>query len=152
MYKNYIVTKEGSIISRKTGKQIYVHVNKRGYHFVRLHEDGKGKTHLVHRVVAKLFVPNPDSLPEVNHRDGNKSNNNHWNLEWCTRQQNVDHSIETGLTKNNGVSHYRCNLTQDQVDQMRGLFRQGWDCARIGRKFGISQASSYRICHKQSHK
>jgi hypothetical protein len=151
IYKNYIITKEGSIISKKTGKQIYVHVNKKGYNFVRLYDNGFSCTCLVHRMIAEMYVPNPDKLPEVNHKDGNKSNNNHWNLEWTTRKGNVDHAVANGLVPS-GVNHYSSKLTQDQVDQMRGLHRQGWDCARIGRKLGVSQASAYRICHYQSHK
>ena len=59
MYKNYIITKEGSIISNYTGRQLYVHTNKKGYCFIRLYVGGKAKTYLLHRVVAELYVENP---------------------------------------------------------------------------------------------
>lgn len=151
MYKNYIITKEGSIISKKTGKQIYVHVNKKGYNFVRLKCNGNGQTFLVHRIIAEVFLPNQDNLKEVNHKDGNKSNNNHWNLEWCTRQHNVDHAVSTGL-HHKGVSSGQAKFTLEQVEEMRELHRKGWDCAKIGRKFGTAQGNAYRICHNQQYK
>lgn len=150
MYHNYIITKEGSIISKKTGKQLYVHVNKKGYNFVRLKWGGKGRTMLVHRVIAELFIPNPDNLPEVNHKDGNKSNNNHWNLEWCTRKHNVEHAVATGL-HHRGQSSGQSKLTNDQAEQLRGLHRQGWLQKDLATRFGITQARVSDIVHHKTY-
>ncbi len=62
--------------------------NKKGYQRVGLHKNGKIKTVYVHRLVAEAFVPNNNNLPQVNHKDENKSNNNADNLEWCTSLYN----------------------------------------------------------------
>lgn len=62
---------------------------------------GKRYTRKIHRLVAKAFVPNPDNLPEVNHIDEDKTNNHYTNLEWCTRDYNMQYgtrTIRAGLT------------------------------------------------------
>lgn len=62
----------------------------------------KRKNYFVHRLVAAAYVPNPDNLPVVNHKDGNKLNNKADNLEWTTVKANVNHARKTGLNKGNG--------------------------------------------------
>ena len=64
------------------------HQNNRGYLIIVLCKNSKLKTHILHRLVAKAFVPNPLNLPQVNHKDENKLNNNVNNLEWCTSSYN----------------------------------------------------------------
>ena len=63
-------------------------VTKKGYLTVRLYIDGRSKYIPVHRIVLSAFVPNPDNLPQVNHKDENKVNNCVWNLEWCSAKYN----------------------------------------------------------------
>lgn len=70
---------------------------KSGYRYAMIEIDGKSCNRRVHRLVAQHFLPNPDNMKEVNHKDGNKDNNHVSNLEWCTRSYNVKHSFDTGL-------------------------------------------------------
>jgi hypothetical protein len=72
-------------------------VQNSGYKIVNLKVDGKQHNHLVHRLVAASFVPNPENKKFVNHIDGNKLNNEVSNLEWCTRSENMKHANEIGL-------------------------------------------------------
>lgn len=64
-----------------------------GYMQVRLRSNGKYIPTLVHRLVATLYIDNPDKLPEVNHKDKNVANNNVTNLEWCSREGNMLHAV-----------------------------------------------------------
>lgn len=91
--KDYRVTENGDIISmdyRRTGvpKKLAPQRNIYGYAIIKLMKGGKSITHRVHRLVAMAFVPNPDNLPHINHKDENKLNNNPNNLEWCDNSYN----------------------------------------------------------------
>lgn len=150
MYKNYMVTKEGSIISKYTGEQLYVHTNKKGYQFVRMYVEGKSKTYLVHRVVAQVHLSNPDGKPEVNHKDGNKSNNAVWNLEWVTSQENVNHSVDTGLVKR-GSDRPNSKLSDSDVIEIRRLRETGMNYYEIGKRFNIAYQTAHKVCSRQTY-
>lgn len=87
----YEVSNEGRVRNKNTGKVRKPHKNS-GYLVVILYKDGKQKNCLVHRLVAKAFISNPNNYPQVNHIDENKLNNNVENLEWCSAQYNTEYS------------------------------------------------------------
>lgn len=70
-----------------------IQTDRKGYNYVSFHK----KKFKVHRLVAEAFIPNPENKPQVNHIDGNKINNCVNNLEWATAQENIQHSLKTGL-------------------------------------------------------
>jgi hypothetical protein len=82
------------------GNEMKQTTTNRGYKRITLSIDGKEERWSVHRLVALLFVPNPEQKPQVNHIDGNKENNDASNLEWCTASENNKHAFRTGLKKN----------------------------------------------------
>lgn len=72
-------------------------VDNKGYHRIRVTVEREKMSYKVHREIAKAFIPNPNNLPQVNHKDGNKGNNSVDNLEWITNRDNAHHAIENGL-------------------------------------------------------
>ena len=80
----YAVTEDGKVWSYKRKKFLRPADNGHGYLTVSLHKDGNKKTQKIHRLVANAYLPNPSGLPEVNHIDENRANNNISNLEWVT--------------------------------------------------------------------
>lgn len=87
----YKVSNMGRVYSVK--KQIYLaqRVNRTGYYIVDLYNHGNHKTEQVHRLVAIAFIENPNCLPQVNHKDECKQNNNSDNLEWCDCKYNINY-------------------------------------------------------------
>ena len=103
-----------------------------GYLFVILTHNKKSKSCSVHRLVASAFLPNPESLPFVNHIDGNKFNNIVTNLEWCTAEYNAKHAIQLGLSTLPNPGHLvQCVET--------GVIYSSQSAA--GRAYGVTQAA-----------
>lgn len=92
-YFDVIVTDKGEVYRDGLPVRKYVSSNRGngGYFAVRVNENGNMKTRYIHRLVANLFVPNPENKPQVNHIDGNKKNNAAENLEWVTAKENMEH-------------------------------------------------------------
>ena len=104
----YEISSFGNVISNNFGKRkILKHgLMTSGYKMVSLKNDGKQKIFSIHRLMAIAFLPNENNLPQVNHKDGNKLNNDLSNLEWCTQSQNMKHMYDSGL-KTYKPLHYK---------------------------------------------
>ena len=88
---NYIVYKDGRIWSKQRNKFMKIQITKNGY--CQLHIN-KVPLYL-HRILAECFIPNPENKRTINHKDGNKQNNNLNNLEWMTHSENHKHAYST---------------------------------------------------------
>ncbi len=111
--------------------------HKSGYLYVNV-----GKKRTVHRLITKAFIPNPYDLPEVNHKDGNKSNNNVSNLEWVTRKENNRHKFEVLGYIPKPIPYKRRHIDMDCViADMKNKTPDKILCAR----YNISRTTVYLI-------
>lgn len=117
------VTPDGRVMSLISSQWLSICDNGHGYKQVFISVEGKRYVRYIHRLVAECFIPNPDGLPEVNHKDGNKANNNADNLEWCTSSYNKLHAIRTGLKK---PSERQRQVARDNGKKYIHFAREGW--------------------------
>lgn len=109
-------------VARLHGDRIMKVNNTKTYSYVILQNSKQIKSFLVHRVVALLFIPNPENKPQINHIDGNKNNNHVDNLEWCTRSENMRHAHKNGLVRE---TKYRGLLRESDVLKIKERLRLG---------------------------
>lgn len=106
--------------------------DKDGYFKVWLSKDSKKKPFFVHRLVAEAFIENPNNLPVVNHKDGDKQNNYVENLEWCTRSQNDKHAFKLGLRKTtDGGTSKRVAKIDPQTNKILAIYDSMSAAARV---------------------
>lgn len=115
---NYIIYNNGTVFSIKSGRFIRPTHYTGGYLQYGLQVNGKRKPYKAHRLVAEYFVfnPYPDKYNEVNHKDGNRENNNADNLEWCDRKYNVHYSRtwET-MCASNQIRIAKCDIKTHEI-------------------------------------
>ena len=140
-YEDYYITKSGKIFSSLTNKELKFDKSCHGYCKVKLMDRRLGRfiNLQVHRIVAIQFIPNPYNLPEVNHKDGNKSNNSIYNLEWCTAEYNRRHAKEANLYKIEEDSP-RAKLTKQQVIQIYKDWETCKNKSTLAKKYNVSDA------------
>lgn len=118
-------------------------VNHKGYYTVILHKESKPYSKIVHRLVATAFIPNPDNLPQVNHKDTNKKNNEVSNLEWCTNQENQDHAKAHGCYGAFTLKQYktvRKNLLEANRKRKKSVVQMDIYCNEIKEFASIKDA------------
>lgn len=140
--ENYIVYDTGIVWSNRKNKYIKPHKIGNGY----IQIDINGKPMYLHRLIATLFIPNPENKPQVNHIDGNPQNNDVSNLEWCTQSENNIHANRTGLRKKK-----RRKLTDNDVVWVKQLNVTGYPQRLIGIIFGVSHPTIGKILRGETY-
>ena len=149
-YENlYVINSHGEIMNVKTGKFLKHTKLNTGYYSVALRGyNGKFKRFLLHRLLAESFIDNLNNKPMVNHKDGDKTNNNLNNLEWCTLAENLKHAAEHDLyTK--GSNHYRSNLTEEDVFEIKLMIKFHIPTKKIAELYNVK---SYNISDIKSER
>lgn len=142
----YMVTKCGKVWSKYTKKYLKIMHDKNGYCVVNLYKKKKMKTRKIHRLVATTLILNKWNLPIVNHIDGDKTNNNISNLEWCTDSENKKHAYKIGLMSGKGENHSQNKLTEKEVLEIRHLLdNKLMKNVDVARKFGVHPQTTSNI-------
>lgn len=158
----YAITEDGRAwsypkpCSSRSGKWLKPTLNSNGYLLVSLYKDGQEKKYTVHRLVATTYIPNPGAKPQLNHKDGDQTNNHADNLEWCTNQENWHHANSLGLIdlftdrqvetrrkngRKTGASNgkqSRRMFTMGQAEEIRKLHQGGESRHDIAQMMGCS--------------
>lgn len=128
----YQVSNLGNVYSTKTAKILKSQISGKGYKTVCLHKNNVPHTNQLHRLIAQAFIPNPNNYPQINHIDGNKTNNNINNLEWCDQSYNIKEAYRLGLMPRYRSGsfvkkHNRNKLVPILQYDLQGNFVKKWD-------------------------
>jgi hypothetical protein len=137
---NYRVGNLGTVYGTRFLRPLKQRLNLDGYLEVTMgREKGRRITKRVHRLVAELFVPNPNNLPEVNHKDYNRSNPRYDNLEWISHSDNIKYSSKAGRfdKSSQGSNNGRAIVNEMDVLKIRELYENGTLRSEIAKVYGI---------------
>ena len=155
----YEVSSVGEVRSLRLGRIIARYKGHGGYMLVAVRRDAQSKVAKVHRLVAAAFIGTCPAGQQVNHIDGNKTNNHASNLEYVTGSQNIRHAVKAGLIPS-GALHHKAKLTAQEVLEVRELYASRpsgrvpnrLSFAAIGRKYGVSLMAIRAVCLGLTHK
>lgn len=131
-YENYQIDEDGNIFNTSSQKFLKGSIGENGYKYYRLSKDGRKKMFYAHRLVAEHFLPNIENLPVVNHKDGDKLNNNVNNLEWVSYNDNGKHWHSNREKINVNREYYIEDLPNEEWKQYKNYLVSS--CGRVRHK------------------
>lgn len=132
----YSISDNGEFRNDTSNKTLKPEIHHKGY--LRISAHGV-KPRFIHRLVAIHFIPNPDNLPQVNHIDGDKLNNNVSNLEWCTNKENSYHYYSK-----HGYNMPNAKIDIDKAKEIKSLF-PFYSTKTISKMFGLANITIQKI-------
>jgi len=112
--------------------------HSRGYYSIALRVNKEITQFFIHRIVAVHFVDNSNNKPQVNHKNGNKTDNRAENLEWVTPSENTIHALASGLM---GKGWFKCKIEKDDYSKIRELYKGGMRQKDIANIYNVRQST-----------
>jgi hypothetical protein len=142
----YTIYEDGRVVG-KNGKEIKQRPNADGYASFTAGAKGNRICIRTHRIVGKLFIENPNGLPELDHMDSNRMNPAAWNLEWVSHKENVRRAWERGNHngKFDGAKNPRAKLTENMVRRLRQEYASGVTQKELSVKYNISWSTVHNV-------
>lgn len=137
----YLVNESGDVFSKRSNRLLTPKIDRYGYKVVVLSRNGKTKHITVHKLVALHFIPNPDNLPTVNHKDEDKLNNHVSNLEWLTVKDNDNYG-----TRNERMANSKKINPVAQFDLDMNLIEIHAGIKDAQRNTGVNRNSIRAVC------
>lgn len=150
----YTITDQGKVFG-KSGIEIKQRPDTSGYASFTAGKKGNRTRIRTHLIVARLFIPNPNNLPEIDHLDSNRMNPCITNLEWVTHEENISRAHNKGHYKNNivGEKNPKANLNEQQVLEIRNIYDSNtMTQMEISKHFGIPYSTVHNIVTRQTWK
>ena len=159
-FENYSVSNYGRVINSNTGKILKTRLDKQGYVRTSFFVNGKQYYFTIHRLVALAFIPNPENLPEVNHKDEDKANNFVWvnadgnvdieksNLEWCSPSYNTNYGTRNDRCRDKMMNDPVKSKKVLQYDK-EGNFIKEWDSINDIERAGFNRNCVKDILHNR---
>ena len=147
----FLVSRKGELYSKRTNKIVSQNILGAGYYGHVTKVGGRKGTNLAlktHIQVAKAFHPNPENKPEVNHKNGIKSCNEDWNVEWSTRKENMEHASATGLCARDPSAYVKFSgedVREILENETCGSSRE------VGKKYGVSHRTILDVRNNPAH-
>jgi hypothetical protein len=148
-FPKYYISRQGKVYNFK-GLELKTRLDKDGYLYVPLRKGGNSQRRSIHRLLATAYIPNPENLPVINHKNGIRRDNRIENLEWCSIQHNVKHGFDiNGRQSLKGAEKPNSKLTDEAVKDIRALVSLGISLTSLSKYYGVSIESVSRISKKQ---
>lgn len=142
-----LYTNHHTLVMRKSAIMLKQEITVDGYSRVVLCKNGMKKHMAVHRLVALTYIPNPNNLPQVNHKDENPQNNSVDNLEWCTGKQNCNYGLHRQRISQRLNTKHHLSKPVARLDTSGNIIETFKSTREAARKIGVRSENISRCCN-----